>query len=328
MQMMQIRSSFKKFAYLQKMLYICTANLFTMAFLDKPIFMQSWWMDAVSATKQWEEILPDMPCLIRQRKGLKWICMPQQTPVGGLWVNPEDCSLEQAQQIAHNIDQRLRKMNLDYYCQHFPVGSPLTEPLHRLGYKLHQRLTYRIDDVSNIEQVEQTFSTNKKRQLRKAESLHAERGISAEEFYRFHRECLAQRQRQISYSREFLLLLEQKTRCHNQSEIIAIKDTNGDILAAAYMVWDNRYLYYLIPCYLPARRDSGAGARLVKEAIILAHEKGLGFDFEGSMDAGIANHYRQFGGQPAVYYTVEKLYHPYFALALLYNRLKIKKFGL
>lgn len=285
----------------------------------KPIFMESWWLDAVCAGKHWEEILPDMPCLLRKKWWMRWICMPQQTQIGGMWLDPNTCTIEQVREKAQQIDAKLREMKLDYYYQQYPIGSPLPLEMKSLGYKVKERVTYRIDDLSDLDKVIGSFSKNKKRQLQKALSLHAERGMSAEDFYRFHTECMAQRNREVSYSREFLLVLDRKARRLGQSEVISVCNADGEIYAAVYLVWDKDYMYYLIPCFTNEHKDSGAGALLVLEAIKMAREKGLKFDFEGSMKRGIANHYKQFGSQVTTYYSVSKIYKWYFHLPLLIN---------
>ena len=81
-------------------------------------------------------------------------------------------------------------------------------------------------------------------------------------------------------------------------------------------------MYYLIPTYDPAFRESGAGALLVLEAMKMAREKHVHFDFEGSMDKGTAKHYMQFGSTPVTYYSVEKFYKPIFRLAVWIQRLR------
>ena len=43
-------------------------------------------------------------------------------------------------------------------------------------------------------------------------------------------------------------------------------------------------------------------------------------DFEGSMIPGVAEHYRQFGSEARIYYSVEKIYNPLFRLLLLANK--------
>jgi len=128
--------------------------------------------------------------------------------------------------------------------------------------------------------------------------------------------------RKLSYSREFLLVLERKARRLGQCEILSICNADGLAYAAAFLVWDHKSMYYLIPCYDQAHSDSGAGALLALEAMKRARELHVIFDFEGSMDRGIAKHYSQFGSTPVKYYSVEKFYKPLFRLALWFQKLR------
>ena len=302
---------------------------------DLPIFMQDWWMDAVCAGKQWDVLLSydsngniqaAMPYLIRKKAWMKYIVMPQQTQIGGMWFSSavadnSNIILEICQELTH----QLADLGLSYYYQHYPIGSPAVEAMHTLGFKTKERVTYRIDYLSYLDQVINAFSKNKKRQLQKALSLHADMNMSAEDFYRFHVQCLQEQGKQISYSREFLLVLDRKTQRLEQSQILSICNADNEVLAAAFLVWDKQSMYYLIPCYAPAHKDSGAGALLVLEAIKLARQKGVAFDFEGSMIRGVANHYKQFGSTRTLYYSVEKYYKWYFWFANAYNWIRERK---
>lgn len=337
---------------------------FIRQFPDMPVMLQPWWLEAVCAGKQWDvmlitrselqatgwwrrkkavqaeateadnEIVAAMPYLLRKRLGYQFILMPQMTIYGGVWMNSDIFGSPDLQkQLAKVIAQKLRAMHIAYYYQHFPTGNPLPHWLAEQGLKVEQRVTYRIDDLTAIEAPEDTFSKNKKRQLHKAEDLQVDFDMSAEEFYGFHKQCMGERSHKLSYSREFLLVLERKTRRAGNSAIMRITRQNGDnslqTVAAAFVVWDKRYLYYLIPAYLPSAADTGASARLADEAIRLAKERGLQFDFEGGNDSdGIASHYRQFGAKPAAYCSVCKLYRPSFALLLWLNKWmeKLKKY--
>lgn len=326
---------------------------------EMPIMMQPWWLDAVCAGKHWDvllftrqeikakcqeiEIVAAMPYLLRKRLGYKFIVMPQMTMFGGVWVTDEVQESPDMQKcLAKLIAKRLREMKVAYYEQKFTVGNPIPELLGKRQMRCTERVTYRIDDLSSIEDVEDSFSKNKKRQLRKAEGLQVDYDMTAEEFYRFHTDCMRERKRKLTYSREFLLVLERKARRAGQSAFIRITTTTPAVetstaatetntaaaqepktVAAAFVVWDKNYLYYLIPAYLPSAADTGASARLADEAIRLAKEKGLRFDFEGGNDdAGIANHYKQFGAQTVTYHSVTKLYRPSFAGLLLLNKWK------
>ena len=313
--------------------------------------MQPWWLEAVCAGKNWEvmlvtqselkdehgssrndtdscptdEVVAAMPYLLRKRLWYKFIVMPQMTMFGGVWMNDElFASPELQEQLSKVITRKLRALGVAYYYQQYPIGNPMPYWFGKQRMKVENRVTYRIDNLTDIESAEEAFSQNKKRQLKKAEGLTINYDMTAEEFYRFHRACMHERGQHLSYSREFLLVLEKKCRRENHGTFIRVKE--GDqTAAAAFVVWDQRYLYYLIPAYLPSAAKSGASARLADEAIRLAKEKNLQFDFEGGNDSeGIANHYKQFGSHAVTYQSVSKLYRPSFALLLAANRWKEK----
>ena len=297
-----------------------------------PIFFQPWWLDAVCAGKGWdvllvvrersEHILAALPYLTGKRYWMHFILMPQQTPVGGIWLdktllydNGSTWDQETLQTICDDLFKQLQDLNLHYYYQHYTIGNPCPLVLQNKGMKVKERITYRLEDLSDLDKVINGFSRNKKRQLQKALSLHAERGkVNAEDFYRFHRDVLASKHKTISYSREFFLVIERKARRLNQCEIISIHNADGVLYAEAFVVWDSRTLYYLIAAQDHQYDDSGAMALLVLECIKLAREKGLVFDFEGSMIPGVAKHFKQFGAKPATYYSVEKFYRRWFVI--------------
>ena len=301
-----------------------------------PVTMMPWWMDAVCAGKEWDAIVVEdekgniqgaMPFLLRKRARFQYILMPQLSHIGGIWVTPEVTADKwRTAEVCRQIKERLDQMNLAYYYQQFMPGSLCVDAMRALGFKTKQRMTYRVDDLSDLEALKASFSKNKQRQLKKAASLHVERTMEVEDFYRFHADCLAARKRRISYAREFLLVLERKARRAKQCQILSICNADGQVYAAAFLVWDKHYLYYLIPAYDPAFSDSGAGALLALEAMKFAKEKGVRFDFEGSMDKGTAEHYRQFGSTPTKYYAVEKYYKPLFRLAIWFQKLKEWRF--
>ncbi len=301
-----------------------------------PLFMQPWWMDAVCAGKQWDVLLAEdeagkiigaMPYLLRKRAWYKYIVMPQQTQIGGIWVTPEVTADKwKTAEVCRLIKEQIDQLGVAYYYQQFMPGSLCVNAMRALGFKTKERVTYRVDDLSNLDELIASFSKNKRRQLQKALSLHAEHAMDAEEFYRFHTRCLAARKRKIGYSREFLLVLERKARRLGQCRILSICNADGQVYAAAFLVWDKSYMYYLIPAYDPAFGDSGAGALLVLEAMKLAREKQVRFDFEGSMERGTAKHYKQFGSTPTTYYSVEKYYKPLFRIALWFQ--KIREWGM
>ncbi len=296
---------------------------------DIPLFMQHWWMEGVCAGKQWDvllsldeqgEIKAALPYLIGKRLGMRYIVMPQQTQIGGVWIRPDlRDNMMETQRICQDIQQKLKDLRLAYYYQHFPLLSITPAIMKTLGFRVKERVTYRIEDLTDLDAVIASFSKNKKRQLQKALSLQADFTLGSEDFYQFHTQCLQEQGKEITYTREFFLVMYQKAIKHQCGQIIAIRNADNVLLAAAFVVWDKHSLYYLIPCYSPTYKESGASALLALEAIRFARKQGVAFDFEGSMIRGVANHYKQFGSTATMYYSVSKYYNPIFALLLFAN---------
>lgn len=297
-----------------------------------PLFLTDWWMDAVCAGKQWDVLLDldadskpraAMPFLIRERLHMRYIVMPQMTQIGGIWLRSDiQDDTDTVRSVCEHFARQIDDLHLSYYYQQYPIQSPVPDIMLSLGFKIKPKVTYRLEDLTDLDKVINAFSKNKKRQLQRALSLHADRQMTVEEFYQFHAQCLKEQGKQISYTREFLLVLERKASRQQQCQIIRISNADNTPLAAAFVVWDANTLYYLIPCYSPTYKDSGAGALLALEAIKLAREKNVTFDFEGSMIRGVANHYKQFGTTPTTYYSIERYYNPLFHLAIWWNELR------
>ena len=278
-----------------------------------PIYLQPWWMDAVCAGKEWDVLLAEdeeghivgaLPYLLRKRAWYKYIIMPQMTQIGGIWVAPEVTGDKwKTAEVCRQLKEQLDTLDLAYYYQQYLPGSLCVDAMRALGCKTHEHFTYRVNDLSNLDAIIASFPKNKRRQLQKSLSLHAERKMDVEDFYRFHQQCLKARKRKISYSREFLLVLERKARRLGQCQILSVCNADGQPYAAAFLVWDKHYLYYLIPALDYAFNDSGAGALLVLESMKLAREKHLLFDFGPLIDKSIA---RQFAAQPITCFSVEQ----------------------
>ncbi len=304
-----------------------------------PIFLQPWWMDAVSIGKHWEvkvwetqpktqccpgaqasspakdngEVIAAMPYLLRQRLGMRFVVMPQMTQLAGAWlasnVNPET--------IADAIDSHLKSLHLSYYYQQFPINSPIPALLANRGYTVSPRVTYRIEDCSDVEKIIAGYNRNKQRQLKKSAAFTLRQdNLSPDEFHRFHQSALAAQGKVISYSEPFLRQLLDAVLQHRQGIVLTLYDNQSPaqtMIAVALYVWDADAVHYLIAAQHPDYQHQGLMARLVTEGIRLAHQRHLAFDFEGSMIPGVAKHFAQFGATPATYYSVERYFNPLFA---------------
>ena len=259
--------------------------------------------------EQEPQIRAALPYMVSKKWRSRYISMPELTQVGGLWLDEHHrWGAVELEHLCQNMAEQLQALDLIRYSQDFSIGSPCIEVLYKQGWKLKKNLAYRLENLSNLDKVIDAFSKNKKRQLQKSLSLHAQRGWSGEEFCRFTYECFKERKRQLPYSREFMLVIAQKARKHHQSEILTIRNADREVYAAALLVWDKTRLYLMMPTFLPSHHESGASALLVLEAIKIAREKGLRFDFAAPDDKHVLKDIKQFEPQAVPFYTVEKRY--------------------
>ena len=299
-----------------------------------PIYMQPWWLDAVCAGKQWDVMLVNdnsgqtvaaMPYLLRKRSMFRYVLVPQQTQISGVWVAERVANNPQMlRHIAVEIKKFLQTLKLSYYYQQYPIESLMPEQMKSLGFGISRRVTYRVPQtrLQDLDALLDSFSKNKKRQLQKALTLKADTQMNIEDFYRFCAECMKEKGERISFTREFLLVLYQKTQRLQQSQLLRIQTADGITAAASLLLWDNNSMYFFFPCFSMTYKDAGANTLLAWEALKTAHEKNLSFDFVGSMKRSWANEYKQFGAEPTPYFAVRKYYNPLFAFALLINKFR------
>jgi hypothetical protein len=107
-------------------------------------------------------------------------------------------------------------------------------------------------------------------------------------------------------SREALKRIDQAATARGVRSILAARDEDGRIHAAGYFVRDSRAVYYLAGGSDHELRSSGATSLLLSTAINDACQRGLGFDFEGSMLRPVERFFRAFGGTPAAYSIVRR----------------------
>lgn len=259
------------------------------------LFMQPWWLDAVcNEGKDWD-VLGCLPYLKRKKYGFNIGLQPQFTQ--RFEMND-----------INSFEEAIDKQKIAYFYNQFSCDEHEIEKLKKANFNIQKRVTYRINDITDIEHIKGTFSENKRRQLKCAEreNLTLDFNLTADEFYHFHKQCLQKREQRINYSNTLFQAIYKATKEHKQGQIIATRNNQNIITAAIFLVWDEKICYYLIPTYDIDYTKTGSMAWLTLEAIRFAQSKSKIFDFEGSMIPSIANSYQQFGGKPYKYYSIEK----------------------
>lgn len=283
-----------------------------------PISMMPWWLDSVCAGKEWDVLFAEdennnivgaMPYLLCKRAWFKYIHMPALSQTAGIWVTAEvTADRWKTAEVCRQFKEQLDAMNLAYYYQQYLPGSLCVDAMRGLGFKTKAHATYCANDLSNIDGLIESFSKEKRRLLQKSSVLHAERSMEIEDFCRFYAHCQKTGKHITRLTREDLVVLERKARRLKQCEIISICNAEGVPYAAALLIWDKRCLYCLVPVSDTVYKESGAAAMLVLEAMKLAREKHVHFDFYHTDDRNAVKEFKQFGATPVSFYSVERAY--------------------
>lgn len=293
-----------------------------------PLHAQTWWIEKSTLGKEWDAVIVKnaegrieaaMACHIVHKFGQRAILMPIHTQYHFVYIAP-DAPKDIYSRLTEAFENKCKTLHIGWVKLQGFYPDPLIQELKKCGFEISERITYRIPIVPAREEIPKLFSQNKRRQLRKAEGLTIAH-LEAAHFYSLHEQWLSKQDKHIDYPREWAQAVLQEATLKTQALLLGAQDTNGNILAIIFLAWDSKWAYYLLPSYDPTYKDSGAMAWLTNEAICIAHNRGLGFDFEGSMTPSIASSYKQFGGIAETYYCIQKFYHPMLRAAIKIRQL-------
>ena len=284
---------------------------------DLPIFNQPFWLDAVCGQNNWQviliadnnEIVAAIPYFLKRKYIFKIITMPKHTQR----FSPCIKYPKKLKTYSHKVDYENKIISVllaalpnKIYAQlsfHFDYENIL--PFLWSGTRVNYRHTYIIDDISKPEKVFKEFSNNRRRVINKAKkTITIKDGLAAEEFYIFHKESLKKKNSSISYSLEHFKKIHNACKLNKCGKIFHAVDSEMNIHAALFVIWDHKAAYHLIPVVNPKLYKSQAISLIVFHAISFLRDKTTSYDFEGSMMKNVEKAYREYGALPKPYFNI------------------------
>jgi hypothetical protein len=283
------------------------------------VFCSSWWLDAVAGGAWRPNVLEDAEGI-----AAAWPTVVRKTPFGNLhagapltpFLGPlfsPDQGKSETRRRSTEIKRLQSLLGLIEPAAHIEARcNPAFDywtPLSWHGFKQSTRYTWRLPDLGDLDAVLGGLHENTRYEIRKARK----RGVTVEigpleEFEAVHAATAARGglSEYVRRNREALRRIEAAAARRQARTILLARDGDGGVHAGGYFVHDARYVYYLAGGSDPAHRTDGSPTLLLWRAIELAAERGVGFDFEGSMVRGVERFFRSFGGVPAPYSVVRK----------------------
>jgi hypothetical protein len=272
------------------------------------VFATSWWLDAV-AEGRWRanaveddgEVAAAWPTVVRATRWGEVHEGAPLTPFLGPLFRPEASDLKRRSNEVKRLEELVAALgsaaHVEARCN--PAFDYWT-PLAWHGFTQTTHYTWRLPRLDDLEAVFAEARENVRREVRKARK----RGVSVGRVSLRELTSLNERTGGAAATTRALERVETAAEARGASTILGARDGEGRLHAAGYFIYDDSFAYYLLGASDPDLRTSGAPSLLLWTAIEQAGERGLGFDFEGSMVRGVERFFRGFGGVPTPYSIV------------------------
>ena len=198
----------------------------------------------------------------------------------------------------------------DYFSQNFHTNFTNWLPFMWEGYTQTTRYTYVLENLSDPEEIWGNLAKNIKSDIKKARK----RGLQVfsdsadpKVFWNVYVKTFERQGMSAPISFEFFKAFDRAVSARNKRRIFLTVDDDAAVHAGVYLVWDDRYAYYLMGGGDPALRSSGGTSLGLWEAINFSAGVADCFDFEGSVIRSIETYFRAFGGRQRPYFQIRKV---------------------
>lgn len=280
------------------------------------IFNKTFWLDIVCedykilVCEENGKIVGGM-ALPNMYKG-KFYRMPKLTPQLGVLIHPfgqnskYSTNLSREMDICEALIKELPEFKLLEYSFSYNYSNML--PFVWNEFKVGVRYTYVIKNLNNFEEIFKSFQYEIKYECKKAikNGITVNSNYDIEKFYEINKKTFDRQGMDTPYSLEFLKKLDDAVLKNSNRKLFFAEDSEGRVIAASYIIYDDDYAYYLMGGADPEFRNTGAQNLVVSESIKFSCGVTKNFDFEGSMIKSIERSFRQYGGEQTPIYTITK----------------------
>jgi hypothetical protein len=271
------------------------------------IYHEKWWLDAVT-DGNWREALVTengvvvgrMPYSLERRLGFRVSGMPSLVRTLGPAIIPAVGStgalLARRIEITNALIDQLPRF--DWFEQLFDPRIKEAVVFAQRGFTVGQTYTFLIPSGRTEDQLWEGVTFKTRNHIRKAaKTLTVAPRVEPDEFCRFYSENLGAERNFHGSERLRRLVAEILDRA--AGTVLGARTSDGTLAAAVCIVWDAAAARYLLATRRTDLAGGGATMLLIWEAIRLACQRAIGFDFDGITSLGMLEFLAAFGGDLA-----------------------------
>ena len=292
-----------------------------------PVFMQAWWWDALCGDA-WDVLLVKdsqqriaaaLPYRVRRHIGFSLMDSPPFTVYTGPYIAPSGSEKQYniygvQHRYLSEIFELAKAKNININLQLLPsIDNPIA--LRQLGFRISHRFTY-IIRASDEATLWANLNRNVKRNINEAAlSMKVTESQDVAACHKVLSRSFEKNKNAFPIGLSQFSTLHEACKSNDSSKILLAHTLDGEVKAAAYLVWDTKYVYLLMSGGAPADLKTGALQLLFWSAIKEAQKQGKTLDFDGSMLENVEIIIRAFGGERVPKVLVE--YYPNWIYGLL-----------
>ncbi|MCZ2393807.1 MAG: aminoacyltransferase [Chitinophagales bacterium] len=294
-----------------------------------PIYLHSDWLDTVvQGSEDWDvffsfdksgRIQAYFPFVFKKQGFWNKITMPLFTPYMGPRILYPDGLTEYEKRSLENqiLEGLISELNgFDDIRIKWDRAYDNALPFYWQSFRIEISYTYCINNTSDLNVLFFHFKKSIQRQIHKASSqLIVKENTEIDNVLDMLEKSLGYR---VNHS--LMRKLHELVKRYNRYHILEAIDSKGKVIGAIYLVFDQHELLYLYGGYDDKYNNSGAMPLLFWQALQLAHQKSLTFNFEGSMLKGVERFFRSFGGQLSPVYSLKRIKFPFNFIDWMRNR--------
>ena len=274
----------------------CIKNSF-----NATIYAYSWYLDIVS--EGWEALvegdyLSVMPLTHNRKMGIAYLSQPTYAQQLGVFSTGRlDSSKVEGFINAIPREFRFAEINLNIF-NRIDTGT----------YIERTNTNYELDLIEPYEKLKKGYSTNTKRNLKKAikNNISIIEGVTSYEMIKLFKENVGDSRNHFEEQHYNTLrqLISFSTR-YRFGEIIGAYTAENTLCAATFFVYSNHRGIYLVSASTPEGIEKRAMFRLIDHYIRKNSERNMTLDFEGSNIESIARFFKGFGATACQYHTIK-----------------------
>ncbi len=281
------------------------------------IYAYSWYLDLVN--DRWEGLIKDdyqcvMPLTPGKKLGINYLFQPKFTQQLGIFSQShltEDIVAEFLEAIPKNY--KFIEINLNTH-----------NKINKDAKHFHPWKTHHLDLIKPYEKIVAHYSTNLKRNLKKANdsSLNVVESIKPEDVIRIFREHKGKGLSNLNDTDYNMLRRMVYVMIYKRSaKVMGVFDEKNTLCAGAFFVISGKKVIFYFSATNEQAKKNAAMPFLIDHFIKKQAGSHLTLDFEGSNDPNLARFYKSFGSEEVSYLHYKKSrLNPLFNLGLEFKK--------